>query len=374
LDQIDWGRVREDFPAAQKFRYFLSASGGPLPGPVKERVCSYYEDLYQWGDSHWEIHLEEREHARKLIAQLINADTDEVEFIHGTSAGMNLVAGMLASQGDAISAKPEFPSTTLPWLKTRPNSIQWVSPDSEGAIPAGYYLEKLGESTSTILTSHVQFSNGFRQDLGYLGRKKGDHYLVVNGTQSLGAFELDVKQMNIDALCCNGYKWLLGGYGTGFVYVSREILKQTEPNMVGWFGVKDPEAFRNDQFQHLSSAERFSLGSPSFPTIFALSSSVQYLLDLGIRNIQERVLDLNRYLTSALIEAGLKVLSPLASEDFRSGQTLVQLRDPSLSVKKLKDKKILCTEKPQGIRIATHFFNTYGDIDILIRELRTLDR
>jgi selenocysteine lyase/cysteine desulfurase len=72
--------------------------------------------------------------------------------------------------------------------------------------------------------------------LGVIGR----HALVINA-QSAGAFAIDVKHMKIDALCM-GHKWLLSGYGSGFVYLSRE-LDRTLPRSIGWLSVDDP--FRN---------------------------------------------------------------------------------------------------------------------------------
>src|SRR5205085_8134721 len=93
--------------------------------------------------------------------------------------------------------------------------------------------------TGVIALSHVQFSNGFRIDPEALGRIKGRHALVINAAQSAGAFEIDVKRMQIDALCATGHKWMLCGYGSGFVYLSRELLYQTHSRTLGWLSVED---------------------------------------------------------------------------------------------------------------------------------------
>ncbi len=55
------------------------------------------------------------------------------------------------------------------------------------------------------------------------GSIKGAHALVVNASQAAGVFEIDVKRMKIDALCSTGHKWMLSGYGSGFVYISKEL-------------------------------------------------------------------------------------------------------------------------------------------------------
>lgn len=367
--EVNWNEIRKDFPAANRFRYFAAASGSPIPRQVHDKAIAYYKESLEFGDYHWHESLAQREEARYSLARMINAEPGEVEFVTSTSAGMNLLAGMLASQGDVIASTLEFPSTTLPWLHARPDCIRWVHPNHRGAVPLSRIQEQMDAGTRTILTSHVQFSNGFRQDVAELGASKGDHNLIVNGTQAVGAFKVDVKAMQIDALCCNSYKWLMSGYGCGFIYVSERLLENRRTPAVGWFSVENRNSHLNDRIELLPTAERFNLGSPPFPTIFALGAGLDYLQSIGLDNIQTRVLELNRYLTDRLADIGAEVLSPLDPEKYRSAQTLVKLPDPSGIVSALARKRILCTKKPEGMRVATHFFVNREDIDHLVDEL-----
>ena len=87
-------------------------------------------------------------------------------------------------------------------------------------------------------------------------------------------------------------------------------------------------------------------------------------------NIQERALQLNRYLTAQLSEAGFEVLSPVTNEASRSAETLVKAESPQQLVSRLGLQKILVTEKPQGIRVATDFFNSEDDVDQLVIALK----
>ena len=87
---------------------------------------------------------------------------------------------------------------------------------------------------------------------------------------------------------------------------------------------------------------------------------------IGIANVQARALELNRTLTSRLSESGRKVLSPLQDEKFRSAETLVAAENPAEIVAQLAQRNILVTEKPQGFRVATDFFNKEDDIEHLI--------
>jgi selenocysteine lyase/cysteine desulfurase len=240
----------------------------------------------------------------------------------------------------------------------------------EGELRIEDLRSAMNVRSGIICLSHVQFSNGFRLNLEELGDAKGGHALVVNASQSAGVFEIDVKRMKIDALCATGHKWMLSGYGSGFVYLSRELLERTRPRAIGWLSVDDPYSMRNDEI-HLrpDAAARTELGCPHFSGIFALGASVDLMTNIGMNNIEERALSLNRYLTERLIESGREVLSPLKDEQTRSAETLIALGDPARVVAHLAELKIIVTEKPQGIRVATDFFNNESDVDRLIEAL-----
>ncbi len=368
---MDWNEIRGDFPALKRYRYFYTASGGPLPRPVWERVSDCYRQYMEHGDLDWERNVERREGVRRLAAELIGADSDLVEFVPSAAAGMNIIAHQLTSAGDVLAATLEFPDTTLPWLHRRPGSVRWIEPDSEGAVPLAKIQASMDGSIGVLATSHVQFSNGFRQDLEGLGRLKDGRWLVVNATQSLGAFEVDVERMGIDALCCNSYKWLLAGYGCGIVYLSRPVIERREGPGVGWFGVRDRDSLANDRYSPLPGAARYNWGSPSFPAVFALGAALEYLSSIGIDRIQQRVLELSGALAEGLQRAGCRILSPL-SPSSRSGELLVALDQPEATVQALRQRNIVCTQKPQGMRVAVHFFNNHEDIEALVQALQAI--
>jgi selenocysteine lyase/cysteine desulfurase len=220
--------------------------------------------------------------------------------------------------------------------------------------------------TGILSLSYVQFSNGFRVDLEELGRIKGEHALVVNASQAAGVFDIDVKRMKIDALCTTGHKWMLSGYGSGFVYISKELQAASVQRTIGWLSVQDPYGTRNDEV-HLRHdvAARAELGCPHYAGIFALGASIELMQSIGMTNVEARALDLNRTLTAKLNEIGWKVLSPLEDERFRSAETLVAAENPAQVVSQLASQKIFVTEKPQGLRVATDFFNNEDDIEKL---------
>src|SRR6267378_735000 len=328
------------------------------------------------GDVHWNNWLAERETIRKKIARFINAEPDEIGLTTNTSSGMNVIVDALEDRGEVISSTLEFPVTTLPWMNRR-IPVHPLSPVN-GEVRVEDVRGAMTDKTGVIALSQVQFSNGFRIDPEELAKIKGRHALVINAAQSAGVFQIDVKRMQIDALCATGHKWMLAGYGSGFVYLSRELLERSLPRSIGWLSVEHPFEMRNDEFRpRHDTAARVELGCPHFAGIFSLGASVDLINEIGAANLEARVLKLNRLLTSRLTENGWPILSPLQRETARSAETLVQVEKAEAVVQHLFRRGVVVTEKPQGIRVATHFFNDEEDLERLIagvNETRGLDK
>jgi cysteine desulfurase / selenocysteine lyase len=368
---LDWDQVRRDFPVTERAVYLNSAAAGPIARPVMEAATGYYREMMEEGDARWDEWLERREVVRRRIAEFINAEPDEIALTTNTSSGMNAIVDTLEGRGEVISCNLEFPVSTITWLHRgiRVNLVEAV----EGELRIEDVRRAMNERTAIICLSHVQYSNGLRSNLEELGSSKGNHVLVVNASQSAGAFEIDVKRMQIDALCATGHKWMLSGYGSGFVYLSRRLLDETRARAIGWLSVEEPYGDRNRDFRvRNDAAARIEWGCPHFAGIFALGASVDYLLKIGTHNIEQRVLALNRYLTERLSAEGWRVLSPLRNESSRSGETLVAADRPKRVVAHLARRGIAVTEKPEGIRVATHFFNNEADIERLILVLNEM--
>jgi len=368
---LNWSEIRKQFPVTDNCTYLNTAAAGPLARATSEAATRYYEQMMSDGDTHWDNWLAKREEVRAKVAGFINAEPDEIGFTINTSSGMNLIIDALEQHGEVISNELEFPVTIIPWMHRR-IPVHIINA-TDGIIRPTDILSSMNSRTGVISLSYVQFSNGFRSDLEELGQIKGRHTLVVNASQAAGALEIDVKKMNIDALCSTGHKWMLSGYGSGFVYISRDLQSQSKQRSIGWLSVQEPYSNRNNEvhLRHDMSA-RAELGCPHFAGIFALGASVETMLSIGMKSIEARALELNRLLTERLSVIGAKVLSPLQNESHRSAETLVSSEHPAKLVAFLAERKVLVTEKPEGIRVATDFFNNEDDIAALIEALSSV--
>ncbi|HET7147327.1 MAG TPA: aminotransferase class V-fold PLP-dependent enzyme [Candidatus Nitrosopolaris sp.] len=381
----DWVKLRDDFPITKKYTYLANAAVAPIPLPVYNEVSKFYKDFLNCGQILWDEWDTKMEQTRDLYAKFIGADDrKEIAFTHSTSEGMNIIAHMLSDKGIVITNELEFPSSNLPWINKNPINIRFVKATDQNKILINDIVRMIDQNdkaAKTVVTSHVQYSTGFRQDLDELGKltKQKGLYFVVNPTQSLGALHFNVKDFGIDFMTSNGHKWILSCFGIGTIYIKGKYLRDAEnfkPSFFSQFGQKRRENFdSNMKINASNTATKFELATPHFPNIIALNTSLQYISKIGIRHIEKRILNLTDYLIDNLQKMKLEILSPIEERKYRSGIILFKTRKkrPVDTVLELKKKsKIIVSARGMGIRVSTHFYNNEDDIDRLILGLRKL--
>jgi len=368
-------RIRENFPIVRNKIFLNHAAHSPLPKPVADAIVRYVKEASeQWFS---EINFEE---AKGLFAKLINAKRkEEVAFIPNTSTGLNIVANMLEynENSNIVTTDLEFPSVVYPWLKRKLNvKVRYVK-NSSGKILPEAVEATVDENTVAIVVSHVEYANGFRNDLKALAgiAHKNGAYLVVDAIQSAGALTIDVVKDDVDFLCTACYKWMLGPSGIGFLYVREELIENFEPPFVGWASVK-PEVFETVDFWNIWSLEfsetasRFEVGGPSVIGIVGAIEALKLLLNFGIENIERRIFELTYYLIERIKEQGWQLQTP-EEKRWRSGIVNFLIDKPQEMVTRLAEKGIVVSARTNGIRVSPHFYNTKEEIDKLVEECKT---
>src|SRR5437016_10278872 len=163
----------------------------------------------------------------------------------------------------------------------------------EGWPDEEYLLQRLSDPRVRVLAvSFVQFSNGYRADLQKLSAacRANGTYLVVDGIQGIGNSVLDVTETPIDILACGGQKWLLSPWGSGFVYVRKELVPKIEPAITSWMAFEGTDDFSrlteyNPTFR--ADARRFEMNRPPYQEFGGLAAWHGLLLEVGVRDIAE---------------------------------------------------------------------------------------
>ncbi len=370
----DMESVREQFPVTKNKVFLNHAAESPLPKPVADAVHKYVEEFSNFGES--SIELEDR--GKSLFAKLINAKPEELAIVENTSMGLNIAANLLRYPPGSkiVTTDMEYPSVVYPWLrKSLPVRVHYVK-NVNGKILLEDMEKAVDDNTVAVVISHVEYFNGFRNDLGAISEIAHEHgaYVIVDAIQSAGAVKIDVKKDDVDFLTCACYKWLLGPPGAGYLYVKRELVEKFEPTLVGWLSVK-PEVFETIDFWDIWSlklsetASRFEVGTPSFISIAGIIQALKMFLDFGMENIERRILKLTDYLIETVKDLGLKLQTP-EEKQYRSGIVNFKISNPKELAEKLNGKNIVVSARSHGIRVSPHFYNVEEEIDTLMEEVK----
>jgi len=377
---VDWKRVREDFPVTRERIYFISAGMSPVPTPVLTRIIEEYSKINTAGDIHWERDIAAYKALCSRLAWHIGAGPGDLAIVMNTSTAMSIVAmslkAGLGEGSNVVSMVDEFPSTTVPF------EYQGIRMKYVGAERARFPVEKVlaavDDGTRAVLTSYVQYSTGFRQDLTALGselRRRGV-MLIVNATQAFPLFPLDVKAMGIDAMSASLHKWGFIGHAGAVFYTSPEFRKRFRAPMAGWLSV-DTEGKdfihtgKNRPFELYESADRYVMGSINYQAINPMGAVMDYLEAIGFDNIRARIFELTDRLIEGLRAAGASIVSPVDRREERSAIVSFSPGDDTRGMlHHLADRNIHASYRGGNIRVSVNFFNDEREIDALLGAVR----
>jgi selenocysteine lyase/cysteine desulfurase len=314
---------------------------------------------------------------RDHLAAIIGSDEKEIALTSGATQGIGVVAaGVQLRPGDEVLvAGDNFPANLFTWLHMRRRGVQVrVLKNGAGPLRADDVAAAFTPNTKVLALDWVNYSTGRRIDLavmGQLARERGALF-VVDGTQGVGALDLDVHSLPVDVLAVASYKWLLGPYGTGFVYVREELLDRLELKVVNWMavdGADDFDALPVDNFRLADAARIFDVPeTANFLNLSAMEASLEFVRGVGVPVVARHCMGL----LDRAVE-GLKARGHILTNDDRS-----QFPSPLLCFRcgseeatdrlyaELKAHHVEVSLRHHRIRVSPYLYNTNEDIDRLL--------
>jgi selenocysteine lyase/cysteine desulfurase len=347
-------RIRDSFPYLGQNVYLNTASVGLSWSGEGRAAAEFYEAKAQ-GTAAMTVWSARAEEAKRELASLLHVPAATIEFVSSTTEALNLIALAIPfGAGDqVVVADDEFPSVVLPWTSLVRDGVELVRvPVARELERTQVLCEAITARTRALAVSHVHWRTGTRVDLTRLTAACRAHScrLIVDGVQAVGALPIDAT--GVDAYCASVFKWLLSGFGLGFVALSARLAAELQPVVRGYSNETPSRSLR---YGHLN-----------YPGIFALHATLEYLKSVGWRRIHERVDALAAQAMRSLRERGFEVLTP---ESAHGG--IVSIRHPQASgvVRALARQAILVEDAAPIVRASAHFYNTEDDIDLLIGAL-----
>jgi selenocysteine lyase/cysteine desulfurase len=367
--------LQREFPILQELTFLNHAGVSPLPARSAQAMRQMISETERFGPLYQKKDQQRLEWLRRAAAQLLACDADEIAFVKNTTEGLSLVAeGLDWRAGDNIvTAAHEFPANIYPWRSLARRSVELrVVAERDWRFDIEDFARAIDKRTRLLTVSAVQFSTGFRmplENLGHLCKERGVLF-CVDAIQGLGAMPFDVKRWGIDFLSADGHKWLLGPEGFGIFYCRHARIEALSNCVLGWIGVENPSDYDRADQPWVSAARRFEEGSHNLVGAMGLAGSVELLLEVGLEQVEQRILALTRRLLEGLEARRCEIFTP-REDQCRLG--IVSFRHPTESsdmlFKLLLDRKIITAHRRGWVRVSPHFYNTEEQMDAVLDAL-----
>lgn len=347
--------VRAAFPLLARCVYLNTAAAGLSWAGQGRAAAEFYDSgkATGMGGAHeWAAKVTS---ARALLGELMGVDPHSIHFVGSTTEALNLVAlSMPLKRGDqVVFAQDEFPSVIQAWLGWQNKGVELVQvPIADEEARTDALCAAVNGGVRALAVSHIHWRTGTRVDLERLSARcrELNCRLIVDGVQAIGA--VPVAASLADAYCASVFKWLLSGFGLGFVTLSERLAAELNPVLRGYNNEPPSRCVR---YGHLN-----------YPGIYALLASLEYLASVGWQAIYRQVDQLALRAIGSLRRRGFEVITPVHAHG-----GIVSIQHPSAStlVQALAEQSIFVEDRGPVVRASPHFYNTEEDIDRFVSAL-----
>jgi selenocysteine lyase/cysteine desulfurase len=371
---------REIFDIPADIAYFNCASLAPLMLPAREagrRGLELRTKPWRIAAADWFTDTERR---RSLFAQLIGTSPENVALVPATSYGLALAARNLSATAGqrVIVIAEDYPSNVYTWREfcARQGCELLTVNRSTGDDWTSAIVQAIDERVTIAAIPNVHWTDGSLIDLPVIAEKLRSvaARLVVDASQSLGAMPFDFKRVRPDFLVSVGYKWLLGPFGLGYLYVADEYLHGTplEENWISRSGSDNFSNLVNYTNQYLPGARRFDVGQRTHFEVTPVALAVlERMLGWGIESIAATLAITTETIARKAADIGLSVRSTGQRAPHMLGLDLPQ-HTLAAAPGYLRMNGVYAAVRGLTLRVSPHVYTETEDIDRLIRTLAKL--
>jgi selenocysteine lyase/cysteine desulfurase len=375
-----WKLVKREFPLDERIIYLNAANVCPASRPVMDRHLEFLRDFhanpsFQNRDKYGSL----RERLRGKLAALLGAANDEIAITRNTSEASNIVVqGLDLKPGDeVIITAHNHPSNNDSW-KVRARREGFIVKSLPVPVPARNADELLGAferaitpRTRVIAVTHVTNTTGVLypvREIAALARPKGI-FVHVDGAQTFGALDVNLRQMGCDSFSGSAHKWLMGPLEAGVLYIRAERIPQVWPSIVtaGW----------SDDVRGARKFEVF--GQRDDPRIVAVEAAVDFINLIGMANVESRMRALAMRTKTAL--GNLPNVEMKTSQEPALSGGVIKFRLKDVPTKHAYDAlwersrlaiAMTGSGDAEGLRISPQVYNSFEEIDAAVAAVRRL--
>ena len=348
--------------------YLLSHSVG-LP-PADTLVVWQSQFLKPWQgatEDNWPAWLSVIDGFRGAVADLLGGQPDDICPQVNLSSALTKIVGSLPvakERTGVLCSEEDFPSMgfVLQQACAQGQTLRYLSADQD-LQDLQVWHDMLSADIGMALITHVQSNTGRQLPVAEITRLCRERGIisVVDVAQSAGVLPIDLNEWHADFLIGSCVKWLCGGPGAGFLWVSPDKVNQCQPQDVGWFSHEAPFEFDIRHFRYAPDAMRFWGGTPSIQPYVIATNSLNTLSRIGIQTIREHNLALTDQLLRGVADE--HCMSPRGPA-LRGGTVVLQYPEARLHsiADVMRETGIAFDLRHTGMRLSPHIYNDGEEI------------
>lgn len=357
-------KIRKEFPVTRKSIYANTAVYGPLYDSLLEWRQEHDLDFLLHGSEMRDRSLKILSDTRNTVGTFFNCKRENVALVANFSTGLNFLLEGLKPKTKVLLVERDYPS--LNWsFENRDFDIFYVTMNSD--LEQHIHDTIVANKIEVLALSLVQWLDGFFIDLEFIKKLKEEHpnlIIIADGTQFCGSRSFDFEASGIDVLGASAYKWLVSGYGNGFMLFSDAVQEHFSLNTIG-FNAANGDLEKKETIRF---AKKFEPGHLSCLNFGSLKFSLDFLTRVGLDDITEHNKLLSLQAKQAFADLGL-LQKDIVARDVHS--TIFNIRGDEAMFKRLTQNNVLCAQRGNGIRLSFHFYNTQNEIDEVVKILKT---
>lgn len=380
----DFQSIRDLFPILRKCVYLNSNSLGAVPNQVAEDLMSFYKAWAEngvgaWRETWWDLPSK----IGYKLSFLLGAGNTEITMIPNASiahwVALSTQFGIKnGTRNKVVMTDHDFPSSIYA-VSEIARFMEWevelIPSFGQPGIEVETIINKIDERTLFVATSHVYFKSGYIQDISKIS-DRAQHVgaiTLIDGYHAPGSIPVNLTDLGVDFYVGGCLKWLCGGPGNAFLFVSKNLKSKIKPRLTGWFAHNNPFVFSSDM-EFTEGAYKFMSGTPAVPSLYTASAGLDIIANVGVSQIREKSQEQTRLIIDKAAERGFILFSP-DEDGFRGGSVSLSIPYGYPVKQALEEHGIIIDyrkgvgREPDIIRVGPHFYTRDEEINIFFDTL-----
>ncbi len=372
---LEW---RREFPTVESTLHFISHSLGAMPRSVDEALRLYAHQwkargIRAWDEGWFALPTE----VGDLLGGIIGAAPGTVTMLENCTSAQNVALSAIdfkAPRNRLVCTAEDFPSVLYLYegLERRGAEIVRVPARENREIAEDDILAAIDERTAVVAISLVMFRTSQVIDVQRIIERAHamGALVMLDAYQAVGSIPLDVAAMDVDLLTGGSVKWLCGGPGAGYLYVSPRVARTLEPAVTGWMAHERPFDFDSGPIERHAGPRRFWVGTPGIAAFTCAREGYEIVARIGTAAIRDKSLRQTARMLGHADEYGFRVVSPRAPER-RGGTVVFDVPNAQQVCETLLAQDVLLDFRPGvGLRLAPHFYTRDDETDMVMKRVR----